>query len=62
MYIWVLSLFIKIADYVPIDAKERANKFLPSAGDLNASVKLQTNKFIRSGKCTLHFEGSRPFV
>jgi N utilization substance protein B len=46
MYIWVLSLLIMVADYVSIDAEERANKHLPSEGDLNASTKLQNNKFI----------------
>jgi N utilization substance protein B len=48
MYIWVLSLLIQVADYVPVDAEERANKHIPLEGDLNASTKLQNNKFINA--------------
>ena len=48
MYIWLLSLLIEVADYSIIDAEERANKFLPSEEDLNASVKIQNNLFITS--------------
>lgn len=50
MYIWLLSLLIEVADYSIIDAEERANKFLPSEEDLNASVKIQDNLFIVSLK------------
>lgn len=50
MYIWLLSLLIEVADYSIIDAEERANKFLPSEEDLNASVKIQNNLFIASLK------------
>jgi N utilization substance protein B len=46
MYIWVLSLLIEVADYVSVNAEERANKHLPSEEDLNANVSLQNNKFI----------------
>src|SRR5665647_2161718 len=46
MYILVLSILIKVADYVSVDAEERANKYLPSEGDLNANTKLKNNKFI----------------
>jgi N utilization substance protein B len=48
MYIWVLSLLIEVADHVSVDAEERANKYLPTEGDLNASTKLQKNKFINA--------------
>ncbi|TZF82557.1 transcription antitermination factor NusB [Pedobacter sp. BS3] len=48
MYVWVLSLFIEVADYVVLDAEERANKFLPTEKDLNANTRLHTNKFIES--------------
>lgn len=48
MYIWLLSLLVEVADYSTTDAEERANKFLPSEDDLNASVKLQNNRFIKS--------------
>ncbi|MDB5121746.1 MAG: hypothetical protein JWN56_2964 [Sphingobacteriales bacterium] len=48
MYIWLLSLLVEVADYSTIDAEERANKFLPTEDDLNASVKLQNNLFIKS--------------
>jgi N utilization substance protein B len=50
MYIWLLSLLIEVADYSTINAEERANKFLPSEEDLNASVKIQNNLFIVSLK------------
>lgn len=46
MYFWLLSLLIEVADYSSISAGERANKHLPSADDLNASIKLQDNRFI----------------
>ena len=46
MYIWVLSLLIEVADYVSVNAEERANKHLPSEDDLNADIRLQNNKFI----------------
>jgi N utilization substance protein B len=48
MYIWLLSLFVEVADFSIIDAQERANKHLPSEDDLNASNKLQDNLFIKS--------------
>ena len=48
MYIWLLSLLVEVSDYASIDAEERANKFLPSEEDLNASLKLQENKFLKS--------------
>jgi N utilization substance protein B len=48
MYIWLLSLLVEVADYSITDAEERANKFLPTEDDLNASVKLQNNLFIKS--------------
>lgn len=50
MYIWLLSLLVEVADYSLIDAGERANKYLPSEADLNASVKLQNNLFISALK------------
>lgn len=46
MYIWMLSLINEVADYTARDAEERANKHLPTADDLNANVKLLSNKFI----------------
>lgn len=48
MYIWLLSLLVEVADYSLIDAEDRANKFLPSEEDLNASTKLNQNLFIDS--------------
>ncbi|WP_423149412.1 transcription antitermination factor NusB [Rubrolithibacter danxiaensis] len=48
MYIWLLSSLIEVADYTLIDAEERANKYLPTESDLNASTKLYHNKFIAS--------------
>ncbi|HEY1006552.1 MAG TPA: transcription antitermination factor NusB [Sphingobacteriaceae bacterium] len=48
MYIWMLSLLNEVADYSERDAEERANKYLPSEADLNASTQLKENVFIRS--------------
>ncbi|WP_374950330.1 transcription antitermination factor NusB [Mucilaginibacter sp.] len=48
MYVWMLSLINEVADYTSRDAEERANKHLPTAEDLNANVKLLSNKFILS--------------
>lgn len=48
MYIWMLSLISEIAGYSAIDAEERANKFLPTEEDLNADVKLLSNRFVLS--------------
>jgi len=50
MYFWLLSLLIEVADYSSISAEERANKHLPSEEDLNASIKLQDNRFISALK------------
>ena len=50
MYIWMLSLISEVTAYAEIDAEERANKHLPSADDLNASVKILSNRFILSLK------------
>lgn len=46
MYIWVLALLSEVAEYAVNDAEDRANKFLPSEHDLNASTKLANNTFI----------------
>lgn len=48
MYIWMLSLISEVAGYAANDAQERANKHLPTAEDLHASVKILTNRFILS--------------
>jgi transcription antitermination protein NusB len=48
MYIWMLSLLTEVADYSVRDAEERANKYLPSEADLNASTQLKDNVFIRT--------------
>ena len=48
MYIWMLSLISEVAGYAENDAQERANKHLPTAEDLNASVKILSNRFILS--------------
>jgi len=45
MYIWMLSLISEVVNYAETDAIERANKHLPTADDLNASVKLLSNRF-----------------
>lgn len=47
MYIHLLGLLVDVADYVLVDADERANKHRPTEGDLNANTKLNTNKFIQ---------------
>ncbi|MCQ6958040.1 transcription antitermination factor NusB [Mucilaginibacter aquariorum] len=50
MYIWMLSLISEVIDYTETDAEERAHKHLPTAEDLNASVKILSNRFILSLK------------
>ena len=47
MYISLLGLLVSVADYVLIDADERANKHRPDETDLHANTKLNTNKFIQ---------------
>ena len=47
MYVWMLSLLVEVADYSVANAEERANKFLPSEEDRNASTQLEQNTFIR---------------
>src|ERR1700761_7071486 len=48
MYIWMLSLISEVAGYTKTDADERAHKHLPTAEDLNANLKLLTNRFVIS--------------
>ncbi len=48
MYIWMLSLISEVVAYAEIDATERANKHLPTADDLNANLKILTNRFVLS--------------
>ncbi|SDF38986.1 NusB antitermination factor [Mucilaginibacter pineti] len=48
MYIWMLSLIAEVVAYAENDAAERANKHLPTAEDLNADVKILSNRFILS--------------
>ena len=45
MYIWMLSLISEVVGYADMDANERANKHLPTADDLNANLKILTNRF-----------------
>ncbi|MDB5011183.1 MAG: hypothetical protein JWQ06_1972 [Mucilaginibacter sp.] len=46
MYIWMLSLISEVVGYAEMDANERANKHLPTAEDLNANLKILTNRFV----------------
>ena len=48
MYIWMLSLISEVVGYAETDASERANKHLPTAEDLNADLKILTNRFVLS--------------
>jgi N utilization substance protein B len=48
MYIWMLSLISEVVAYAADDAEERANKYLPTAEDLNANVKILSNRFYLS--------------
>jgi N utilization substance protein B len=48
MYIWMLSLISEVVGYAEIDASDRANKHLPTAEDLNADLKILTNRFVLS--------------
>src|SRR3954462_14981293 len=50
MYIWMLSLISEVIDYTATDADERANKHIPTGDDLNANVKILSNRFITSLK------------
>jgi len=46
MYIWMLSLISEIVGYAQTDATDRAHKHLPTAEDLNADLKILTNRFV----------------
>lgn len=48
MYIWMLSLISEVTQYAETDAAERANKHLPTADDLNANLKIMSNRFVVS--------------
>jgi N utilization substance protein B len=48
MYIWMLSLISEVVGYAQNDATDRANKHLPTAEDLNADLKILTNRFVVS--------------
>ncbi len=48
MYIWMLSLISEVVEYAEKDAEERAHKHLPTAADLNANLKILTNRFYTS--------------
>jgi N utilization substance protein B len=48
MYIWMLSLIAEVVGYAQTDASDRAHKHLPTADDLNANLKLLTNRFVIS--------------
>lgn len=50
MYIWMLSLISEVVEYAETDAEERAHKHLPTAADLNANLKIITNRFYTSLK------------
>ncbi len=47
MYISLLALIVDVVQYAEIDAIDRANKHLPSEDDLNASLKILDNRFIK---------------
>ena len=48
MYIWMLSLISEVVEYAETDAKERSNKHLKAAEDLNPDLKILGNRFIKS--------------
>lgn len=48
MYVWMLSLISEVVSFAENDAAERANKYLPTADDLNANLKIIGNRFILS--------------
>jgi len=48
MYIWMLSLIAEVVEYAEKDAEERSQKHLPTASDLNANLKILTNRFYTS--------------
>ncbi len=47
MYISLLALIVDVVQYAEVDAIDRANKYLPSEDDLNASLKVLDNRFIQ---------------
>ncbi len=47
MYISLLALIVDVVQYAEVDAIDRANKHLPSEDDLNASLKVLDNRFIK---------------
>jgi len=48
MYIWMLSLITEVVEYAERDAEERSHKHLPTADDLNANLKILSNRFYTS--------------
>lgn len=58
MYVWALNLLDEVADYVLIDADERANKFLPTEADLAPNTRLQENKFIELLRRNEQYKGA----
>jgi N utilization substance protein B len=48
MYIWMLSLISEVVAYAETDANDRANKHLPTKEDLNANLKILSNRFTLS--------------
>ncbi len=46
LYIWTLNLIEEVTAQAIRDADERANKFLPTAEDLNVDTKLESNTFV----------------
>src|ERR1700743_2251588 len=48
MYIWMLSLISEVVNYAETDARERSNKHLKAAEDLNPDLKILGNRFITS--------------
>lgn len=47
MYVSLLALIVDVVAYADTDAIDRANKHLPSEEDLNASLKVLDNRFIK---------------
>ncbi len=47
MYISLLALIVDVTQYAEVDAIDRSNKHLPTEDDLNASLKVLDNSFIK---------------
>jgi len=58
MYIWMLSLISEVVNFADDDAKERSNKHLKAAEDINPDLKILGNRFIISLSQNLDYQAA----